>query len=140
MAGSAVGSQRANASLDFSIVIPAMVRVQGRAAPRALAVTSADIARGYVDIEDMSSVTVTSNANSGFALGIDFDTDLVRAVDVRIDGATLKATQRGMSLPVHVGRLAAATMQVGYRIFLASGARGGSYRWPIALFFYPSPA
>jgi hypothetical protein len=139
-AGSALGSVRASAGLDFRIVVPAMVRVQARAEPPSIALTAADIARGYVEIDEASAVTLTSNSSSGFALTVSFDTALVRAVEVRLGGATLRATQAGVSFPVYAGRLAASTMRIGYRILLAPGARPGSYRWPMALTYSPWPA
>jgi hypothetical protein len=140
VAESALGPARASAFLDFRIVVPAMVRAEARAEPASMAVTQGDAERGYVDIADASAVTLTSNARSGFALGVEFDTALVRAVDVRMMGATVNARRTGDLLQIPVGRLVARAMRVGYRIFLAPGARAGNYRWPLALTYSAAPA
>jgi hypothetical protein len=136
-AGSTLAPGHASASLDFRIVIPAMVRAQPRAEPATLAVTAADVARGYVDVGGAEAVSLTSNGNSGFMLGIAFDTMLVSAVDIRIAEKVLTANETGTWVPVHMGRLAARVMRLGYRIFLVRGTHPGTYRWPVGLTYAP---
>ena len=139
-AGSALATAQASAFLDFAVVIPAMVRVEARVDPSRFVVTARDIDRGYVEMDEASVLTLSSNARSGFALSVAFDAALVRAVDVRLPGTTLQAAESGMVMSVHAGRMAARTIHVGYRIYLAAGARAGDYRWPVALTYSPGAA
>ena len=125
----------ASGHMDFRIAIPAMVRVEGMSQPRSLRIAREDIARGYVDLDDATSVRVTSNSRSGFAISVAFDEHLVSRVFVRIRGDDLAADASGDWLHVDAPRMVAAPLRLGYRLFLAPGAREGEYSWPVALGF-----
>ena len=132
-AGSTLGSGVARAALDFAIRIPPMVRAEARSDPASLHVTSEDARRGYVDLDDASSVVLTSNARPGFMLAIAFDSGIVGAVDLRMVGRTVTAAASGDALLVHAGPLAGKRVLVSYRLHLAPGVRAGEYRWPLAV-------
>jgi hypothetical protein len=129
------GASRVRSSVDFAIVIPAVVRAKALTEPRSLPIEDSDVQRGYIDVDDESSLMLTSNAASGYAVSVAFDPRLVARVAVRIQGNTLEAESQGSWLHVDAPRMIDAPLRVGYRIFLTSGARAGTYRWPVALAF-----
>jgi hypothetical protein len=134
-AESASGTSGAQASIDFRIVIPVVVRARAQSAPQFLPIDEGDIARGYVELKDATSIVLTSNSTSGYAVSVVFDERVVSRVEVRIQGRTLEAASQGSWLHVDAPRMADVPLRVGYRLFLAAGTRAGTYRWPVALAF-----
>jgi len=138
-ASSSLGTSGAQASIDFKIVIPVVLRVKAAAEPREVSITDADVARGYVDVERGASLVVTSNSRAGFYVSIAFDSRLLARVVARLHGQAVEADAPGSSLHVDAARLVETPVNVGYRMYLAPGARPGTYRWPIGLAFAPGP-
>ncbi|MGZ5104911.1 MAG: hypothetical protein ACXWHB_10720 [Usitatibacter sp.] len=136
-AGSAIAPARAQASVDMRIVVPAFVRVEAQASPGVVPIGEADVARGYVDVDDATSLVLTSNSRSGFAMSVVFDERIVSRVAVRIAGLALEAASQGSALHVQAAQMVAKPLRVGYRLFLARGAVAGTYRWPVILTFGP---
>lgn len=111
----------ARASVDFRIVIPAFVRVKTLVNPQRLQVTMRDVERGYVDLDDASSLLLTSNSPAGYSVSVAFDPTVVSEVDVR--------------MPSRSGVMIDAALHIGYRLHLKSGVAPGDYRWPVVLTF-----
>jgi len=129
----------ASAHIDFRITVPAIVRVDALSQPRSLRIAPEDVARGYVDLDDAAALRVTSNSHAGFTICVGFDERLVSRVFVRIQGDELAARANGDWLHVDAPRMIAAPLRLGYRLFLAAGAREGEYSWPVALGFGAGP-
>lgn len=136
-AESTVGTTRARAAIDMRIVIPAFVREKARTDPLQVAIGEADLAQGYVDVDEATSLELTSNGRSGFAISVSYDERLVSRVAMRIDGQHLEAASPGNSLHVQAVMMTAKAVKVGYRLFLKPGAAAGTYRWPVVLLFAP---
>ena len=133
-----VARLRAESSQDFRIVIPAFVRVTQRSDPVEVAVGASDVARGYVDVEDATSLMLVSNSPAGYTVRVGYDEKLVSRVAVRMNGNTLEMRAPGTEHHVASPRVTDKAVRVGYRLFLAPGAAPGSYRWPVALDFAPA--
>lgn len=132
-AESAIGQSRAQVGIDVRIVIPAFARVKTQSDPGVVPIAKADVARGYVDVEDATSLVLTSNSPSGFAMSVAFDETIVSRVAVRIDGRVLEAAAQGSALHIQAPKLVEKAVRVGYRLFLAPGAVAGTCRWPVLL-------
>jgi hypothetical protein len=137
-AESAIGQSRAQAGIDVRIVIPAFVRVKARSDPGVIPIAEADVARGYVDVDDATSLVLTSNSPSGFAVSVAFDERLVSRVAVRIGGHVLEAGPQASALHVQAPKMIEKPLRMGYRLFLVPGAAAGTYRWPVVLSFMPT--
>jgi hypothetical protein len=137
-AESMAASARAQSSIDVRIVIPAFVRVKAQTDPGVVPIAEADVARGYVDVEDATSVMLTSNSAQGFAISVAFDETVVSRVALRVDGRAFEAAAAGTSLHVPAPRLIDKALRVGYRLFLAPGTVAGTHRWPVLLRFAPT--
>ena len=132
---SSAGETRAQANIDFKIVIPVVLRVKAVDQQAEIAVTEADLARGYVEVAQGTSLVLTSNNRAGFGVSIAFDGGLLSRVVARIHGQDLESGASGGSLHIEAGKLIEAPMKVAYRLYLAPGAHAGTYRWPVALSF-----
>jgi hypothetical protein len=134
---SAAGTSRAQALIDVRIVIPAFVRTRLQSDPAEVPIGEADVARGYVDLDEATSLVLTSNSPSGFTMAVAFDERLVSRIAVRIEGQVLQAAAPG-ELHVASRMIVDKALRVGYRLFLAPGASAGVHRWPVSLRFAPA--
>lgn len=127
----------AKASIDLRIVIPVVLRAEDMHDPRALALAPEDVARGYVDVEQGTSLLLTSNTRAGFAVSIAADPAIVSRVVARFEGQSLESAAPAMTLHVDAPQLLREPVVIRYRLFLAPGALAGSYAWPVRLAFAP---
>lgn len=130
-----VGGPAGRAALNLRIVIPVFVRAAGLSHPERLEIGEQDIARGYVDLDDATSLSLTSNSRAGYSVSAAFDPSLLSRVVVRIQGQSLAFTGGNGNGAVSAPRMAAALVNVGYRLYLGAGTAAGRYRWPVALAF-----
>jgi hypothetical protein len=128
---------RKPAALDFAVVIPPIVNVQALNTPRAIRIEEADVAQGYIDLREASSLLITSNHHRGFQVSVQIDSALVESVEVRLMGRVIRAMGDLTSLDVSAPRAADHRVGVSYRLYLKRGVRAGEYRWPVALTFTP---
>lgn len=135
LADSRVATTRAQASIDFCIIIPAVIRVTAVTQPDLVVIEERDIALGYIDLDVGTSVKLTSNSRAGFLLAASYDTKLLSRVEVRISSQNLHASSGQGSMRVTSGPTIEKVLPIGYRLHLAPGAVAGAYRWPVALAF-----
>lgn len=134
-AESQTAANAARASVDFRIVVPAIVRVKAIVQPDQLLVTEADIARGYVDIEAGSSVIFTTNSRLGYLLSATFDQRLLASIEVRAANRLLQADSGSGSWHMASSYAVDQVMPISYRLHLAPAVQAGSHRWPVSLQF-----
>lgn len=121
----------------------ARIRVTARVAPHvrlrlvhqpaALAVTDADVARGYVDVPDGARLEVRSNDPRGHLLVFevaDGPFPLFENVQVRGLGSDVQIGPGPGVVPQPTAR-GVRSLALGYRFTLRKDARAGSYAWPV---------
>lgn len=107
--------------------------------PGSVAVTAADIARGYVDVPATAQIMVKSNTQDGYLLTFASQGDFVRHAlvrglgsDVQLGpdggGVAQKSSGRGMTR---------TALDLGFRFVLSASAQQGVYAWPIRLSVTP---
>lgn len=107
--------------------------------PGSVSVTTADLARGYVDVPATAQITVKSNTQDGYLLtfasqGDFFRHAMIRGLgsDVQLGpdggGVAQKATGRGMTR---------TELDLGFRFVLSASAQQGVYAWPMRLSVTP---
>lgn len=131
----ATASARADARIILGVVIPAVVRVKAMSQPRSVRIDGVDVARGYVDVDDSTSMLVTSNSALGFTVSVTFDEQVVSRVLLRVQNSDLAAPSSGTWVHIDAPRMIEAPLRIGYRLFLARDVHEGTYRWPVALSF-----
>ena len=116
-------------TMRVSATILPYVKMTSLAHPPALEVTDADVARGYVDLESASSVSLLTNSPQGAFLGAQANPATVSQVALRIDGRNADADRAHVPIPA----LARTTVRIGYRLYLQPGVAPGRHPWPVAL-------
>ena len=115
-AASAQG-HRSTALLHVSLTIMSRVDMQVVTAPRQLAISQADVARGYVDLPEPVTVAVNSNVAQGFALSLTDDGGQVRHAQLRAAGNQPQGAEYAWRVRLH----------------LADGAQAGDAPKPMRL-------
>ncbi len=125
----------ASVSLDFRIVIPAVVIVSVISQPVNIVIESGHIAQGYIDLDASTLVKITSNSRNGYLLTARYDAQFLTKIEVRILGQNLTAASGIGSMYVSAGIATAKLVPISYRLHLAPGVHVGDYPWPVALAF-----
>ena len=134
-ADSRTGMNSTSASLDFRIVIPAIIRVSAVTQPDHIVIEHRHITQGYIDLDGGTLVKITHNTRNGYLLAARYDAQFLTKVEVQISGQSLTASSGAGSMRVNAGIAIDKLVPIGYRLHLASGVRVGEYRWPVALAF-----
>jgi hypothetical protein len=139
-AGVAPAARADTHRIDVQAVVLRHASISGLRAPEQVTLSAADVARGYVDLEQPVEVEIRTNSPNGVMLGFNLNSPLVRAAhfegeDVQLGvntGATVVLVPK-----IGVG-LRKQTLQLRTRLMLAPGAQPGVIAWPIAVFIAPS--
>lgn len=134
-ADSATATSRAQAGLNFRIVIPPIVRVRPLVQPSEITIEPGHVAQGYVDLESASVVALTSNSREGYQVAARYDTSLLARLEVRVANQNIRVVSGYGSVRVRSPLLTNAEVAVGYRLYLNPEIAAGRYPWPVALTF-----
>jgi len=132
------GDKRASASVDFRIIIPVILRTRTLEQQSHFKVEPQHISQGYIDLEDASTIELTSNSRNGYQLSARYDAGMLAKMDVRIDAQLMTATSGAGSMRIHTPPRLNAVIRIGYRLYLQPSVAVGEYRWPVALTFAPA--
>jgi len=128
------GAPSVRASIDVSIVIPAVMQLKQLAHPATLEISSDDIARGKVIITG-TQLDLLVNDPVGYAIRARVVNAMFSAVSISglpqpLVASSLSTTLRMASM---VGRPRPAPVPVQYELELSPDAMPGRYSWPVAL-------
>lgn len=130
----AQSSQSSQAQLVVRVTVPrhATIRLD---TPRALTISEADVARGYVDVESPVELTVHSNVAEGYALFFHPQGGSVRQAVLQGLGGELRAGEAGaVAVRPAAGRgLWRDTLRLHVRFELSPAARAGTVPWPLQI-------
>ena len=135
LAESGVGTAGTRASIDFRIVIPAIIRVTPVTQPDHIVIEERHIAQGYIDFVAGTSVKLTSNTRDGYLLSASYDSQVLSSVEVRVSNQNMTASSGFGSMRVASGLAIDKLIPISYRLHLVPSVRAGGYRWPVALAF-----
>lgn len=102
-------------------------------------VTEVDVARGYVDVREASTIEVSGNSPAGYVLmfeSLGGPPGTFGEVDVRGLGRQVQLSAGG-GWVVQPSVRGTVTMELSYRFALGKEARPGSYRWPLSVSILP---
>ena len=134
-AESRVGATGIRASIDFRVVIPAMIRVTMVTQPDHILIEDHHVAQGYIDLDAGTSVKLTNNTRDGYLLAASYDARMLSSLEVRVSSQNLTASMGFGSMRVASGLTIDKLVPISYRLHLMPGVRAGHYRWPVALAF-----
>ena len=125
------------ASMQVSVTIQKHAKIKVSSNPVSMQITQADIARGYVDLAERSSIDIQSNSRDSIV--VEFQgrdaSPIIREVQVR-EGSRMTSLSNagGRMLLAGVAQPGIVrTVDLSYRVFLAADAQPGTYAWPITL-------
>ena len=93
----------ARASIEFRIVITAIIRVTAVTQPDRIVIEEQHIAQGYIDLVAGPSVKLTANSREGYLLTASYDSQLLSRVGVRVSSQNLTASSGLGSMRVASG-------------------------------------
>lgn len=133
----AAAPDTANLSVTATVLKHANLRVVAQ--PATVAITEADIARGYVDVSGAAQVEINSNSPNGYMLVFEYQGDFVRQTQVRGLGHDAQFGESGGAIiqPVTGHGMTNRVVELGFRFMLAEGARAGVHAWPVQLSVVP---
>jgi hypothetical protein len=108
--------------------------------PGSVVITSADIARGYVDVPIPAEYAVHSNSRAGYVLDFSAQGDFMSQILVRGLGSDIQLGPDGGQVvrqpaPGSVGK--PSQLAVGFRFLLSEATAQGTYPWPMRLSVTP---
>jgi hypothetical protein len=131
-ASTSEGAQSSSA-MPVSVTVIANAKIRNEYQVTQLKVTESDVSRGYVDIQDASRFSVSTNSRVGYLLEFHPVSHLFESVEVC-----------GLGSPVQLGADGGAIVQrgpaspslkhvLGFRFFLSHDTVAGNYPWPLLL-------
>lgn len=142
MAGgvAAVHARESSATFAVGATVAAIARLELQSAPTGVKIASADLARGYIDVEEPTTLVVRSNSPTGFAIDVSTVAPLFSGIVVH--GSDAEATLGAAGGSVEEHWQAAGTMNVvlRFRLFLVPGLAPGRYPWPVRINVRPLTA
>src|SRR3989337_432172 len=95
-------------------------------------VTNEDLARGYVEVAKATVMEVKTNSRSGYLLSFENSGAQFGEVWVVEGGKVTIITGSGgfVNEANRSNGIMTETKELGYRLYLAEGAKAGSYAWP----------
>jgi hypothetical protein len=131
------GALTARSFLDFRIVIPAIVRITGMQQPSSVTIEPRHVAQGYVDLDEATSLKLTTNSRLGCELSVGFNRSLIARVVVKSGAQEHEVAATNGSFPIAQQKTDNHPVSIGYRLYLNSDVVAGNYPWPLALKFTP---
>ena len=124
------GSNTAQMTVSARVLARTILTVDSQ--PASVEITTADIARGYVDVPQAVAFRVRSNVREGYSLSFEPVAFPFAAAEVRW-GSQLAVVQADdwMSSMTHPYQQGASAGSLAVRLRLSPGAEPGSYNWPI---------
>lgn len=136
--GTAAAAGGAEGGVSVSARVLPYARLEVLAQPSSLHVTAVDAARGYVEVDGVSRLSIRSNSPRGYALVVEGRSEILTGVVIRGLGPDVAlAVAGGTLLRPPADPRAAIEIRPGYRFALAPGTPPGEYPWPVTLSILP---
>lgn len=128
--GAFAASNQATMTVSATVMARAMVTTQYQSSD--LVITTADVARGYVDAPNATSIRVRTNSANGYLLTFEANQPLFTAVQVSGAGDQVSIAAGG-GWVLEPFTATTVGMVLSYRFSLAPGVQPGSYAWPLEI-------
>ncbi len=98
-----------------------------------LVITSADIERGFIDINNGVIINVKTNSLNGYMLNIAFDSTLFNEIIISDENISspVKEGFGELHMPFH-GK-SYLTKELTFRFYFSANTEPGTYQWPVAI-------
>lgn len=134
---SLAGARETQTQMQVSATVRAVARIELQSAPRMLTITPRDLAQGFVDVPQRTSLAIRSNSAQGYALEFQVLSPLFSAVTVQgLDGEASLGSEGGLIVQ-RWQHPQAVNLSLSYRFELIKGLAPGEYAWPVQLAVRP---
>lgn len=139
LAAAPFAADAAESTLKVSATVLKHASLQVVSQPGSVAVTAADIARGYVDVPATSQLMVKSNTADGYMLNFASQGDFFSQATVRGLGndVQLGADGGGVARRAAAQGMTQTSLDLGFRFTLSASAQQGVYAWPMRVSVTP---
>jgi hypothetical protein len=137
--GVAAAAGSAEAKLTVTATVLKRASLKTLTQPTSVTVTTADIARGYVDVPIPAQVAIQSNSANGYLLDFASQADFARQIVVRglTNEVQLSPAGGAVMQPGSSSGVTRTTLALGFRFVLSESAQQGTYSWPMRLSVTP---
>ena len=134
----AAGARDVRSDFSVSVTVRAVANMEIKSAPAELAISSADLRRGFIEVAQPTQLTVRSNSPSGFALDVlTVASPMVSSMVVEGLNSDLALGAQGGTIVQRWERAQAVNLSLKFRFALAPGLLPGNYPWPLRLTVRP---
>jgi hypothetical protein len=124
---------QASSTMPVSVTVIANAKIRNEYQVKQLKVTENDVARGYVDIQDASRFSVSTNSRVGYLLEFHPVSHLFESVEVSGLGSPVQLGADGGAIVQRGPQASGSTHVLGFRFFLSQNTVPGNYPWPLLL-------
>jgi len=127
-----VGAGDSIARFSVGAFVRPVAKLDVRAMPPAIDVSSNDVARGYVEVASATQLDVQSNSRQGYVLNVSPRTNMFSQVQVRgLDSRVELGADGGAIVQRWSQDERRTSLSLTYRFVLQQGVQPGNYPWPI---------
>ena len=98
-----------------------------------LAVTEADIAKGYIDITSGMILTVRTNSRNGYLLWFSVNDNLLQEVTIYSDKNAFRLMQSGGEIHMPYKGQNYVAKELSFRFYFSEEVKPGTYEWPLSI-------
>lgn len=141
LAAGAARAEEARAQIGVAAQVRAVANLQWLAEAPRLRISTADIARGTVEIKDAAQVRISSNSRSGYTLEVQPRMSIFYGIIVNGMRLPAQLGAQGGSITQHWKEMTRSEdLQLRFAFQLAPGVEPGEYPLPVALSVRPIEA
>jgi len=135
--GIAANAREVRASFSVSVTVLAMARIERQTEPATLEITAADLRRGFLDVQQPTTLLVRSNSPNGFALDLSTVPSMLESVIVHGFADDQPLGPEGGRIVQRWYGTHSMDLSLTFRLVLAPGLAPGIYPWPVHLAVRP---
>ena len=131
------GARDAHSNLSVSATVRAIANIERQSAPAGLAISGADLQRGFIDVVQPTQLTVRSNSPNGFALEVLTVAPMLSSMTIAGLNSDLSLGADGGTIVQRWQKPQVVNLSLNFRFTLAPGLVAGEYPWPVRLAVRP---
>ena len=133
----AAGARDVRSDLSVSVIVQPVAKIEHESAPNGLAISAADLQRGFIDVSQPTQFTVRSNSPNGFELEVLTVAPLLSSMIVAGLNSDLELGAEGGTIVQRWQKPQSVNLSLKFRFALAPGLVAGNYPWPLRLAVRP---
>jgi hypothetical protein len=139
VAGGFAAANAKEVRTEFSVgaTVRAVANIELQSSPAAVEISPADLARGYVEIEQPTQLVVRSNSQNGYVLELLTISPMLTSMVVHGLESDLALGAEGGSIVQRWQKPQAVNLSMKFRFVLAPGLKAGMYAWPLQVAVRP---